>query len=127
MNRAEATRLNEVVEKALNGALASMGYAAVIRGGMIEGGTLKPKITIAKVNPTGILETSEFQALKLRHPDKAGKTYYVPGRGYLKLVGYNSRAPKMPVLVEKDGKTWKFGTFILDQCVPAREAVATAR
>tara|TARA_B100000749_G_C18442568_1_gene472883 strand:+ start:962 stop:1351 length:390 start_codon:yes stop_codon:yes gene_type:complete len=69
----------------------------------------------AKTDEDGEVITKEMEALKMRYPDHAGKKFYVPGEGYVKLTGYRVRAPKRPLMIEKNGQTYVTGISYIDR------------
>lgn len=69
----------------------------------------------AKTSDDGEVITKEFEALNSLYPDYAGKKFYVPNEGYVKVTGYRVKARKRPLMIEKNGQTYVTGIDYLDR------------
>lgn len=97
MDRNKAKMLSDALRLALKDFEKDFGVKVDIRGGRYDGTTYTPKIILAEVNASGVAQTREMAALKLRRPDLVGKIFRHPRNGQqIEFTGYNTRAPKNP-------------------------------
>jgi hypothetical protein len=69
--------------------------------------TVSIKLDAAVVSEDGVVETPEFRALKVIHPELVNKTVSVGGES-MKIIGYKPRSPRYPFIGETvDGRRFK--------------------
>lgn len=126
MDRATCTAIERDMIEALKPIAAKYGLEPVSNGGKYSLDRYTPNLSFVTKDESGALNTAEFAALKRRYPSIAGKSFYVPGKGYVSPIGYRPRATKYPVLAKyPDGKVYAIPeSYVANWFTPEREAAA---
>lgn len=127
MTRERSQMINREALAALEAIARKYNMAVQPKGGRYDDNQTTLKFSFADTTTDGTPMTREFQELRRRHPEIAGYTFYIPGTGYVKPIGYNTRARKMPVIYEdlSSGKTYKTSEFFLQKCTEDRRSEET--
>jgi hypothetical protein len=120
--------INREAQTALEAVARKHGLAVQPQGGSCdaEGLSATLKFMFTDVTTDGQPMTPEFVALRYKYPEIAGYTFYVPGKGYVKPIGFNSRAKKYPYIYKmcSTGEVYKTSKWIIDACTPERREEA---
>ena len=124
LTRERTQMINREAQAALEEVARKHNLKVVSQGGSYapDGANATFKFMFTDQTTDGTPMTPEFLALRALHPEIAGYTFYVPGKGYIKMLGYNSRAKKYPYLYEEcaSGKIYKTTAHIIEKCTPER-------
>ena len=126
LTREKTQMLNREAQDALEEVARRHGLAVKPAGGTYDATGLNAtlKFMFSDVTTDGQPMTPEFIALRDKYPEIAGYTFYVPGKGYVKPIGFKSRAKKYPLLYENlsTGEIYKTGMLFLKECTPERRS-----
>jgi hypothetical protein len=109
MDKAALKLIADMSQTALDAVAEELGITVKIGGGSYDPavGTFKPKVTFSLGNAEQLAFERTATLIGLE-PEDYGKTFEHNGHTY-KLVAINLRAPRFPVLAEReDGKQFKF-------------------
>lgn len=110
VNRSNASQVRAALEAGLVKLGEEMGvHLSLGHRGTADAGNIEWKLTVSQIGEDGVAETPELSALKRFRPDLVGAILRGGNNtGALNVVGYNPRAPKMPVIAtSQSGESYK--------------------
>ena len=113
MDKNKMRQVREYLNKILEENPNDLGVNIEVANGSYSFSNGHFKITVADVSQDGTVHTREAEDFKTLgsyyglDPEWLNKTFQYRGVEH-KIVGYKSRSKKYPVLVEAEGKTYKF-------------------
>lgn len=126
LTRERTQMINREAQAALEEVARKHNLKVVSQGGSYapDGANATFKFMFTDQTTDGTPMTPEFLALRALHPEIAGYEFYIPGKGYVKPVGWSARAKKYPVIYQNlsDGKRYKTTAGFLGQCTPDRRS-----
>ncbi|MCR9222863.1 MAG: hypothetical protein NXH70_02240 [Hyphomonas sp.] len=126
MTRQKCQMIGREAQEALEAVARKHNLTVIYKGGSYDDTNTTLKFLFADETTDGTAMTPEFMALRALYPEIAGYEFYIPGRGYVKPIGWNSRAKKYPLVYQNlsDGKRYKTTQSLLTECTPERRSDA---
>lgn len=126
MTRQKCQMIGQEAKAALEAVARKHNLTVIYKGGSYDDTNTTLKFLFADETTDGTAMTPEFKALRELYPEIAGYEFYIPGKGYVKPIGWNARARSYPVVYKdlSSGKTYKTTMGFLGQCTPERRSDA---